>query len=182
MASQIITNQLGPDAGKELVLFFGEWAMRFLVLTLCVSTFRRITGKRQLIRYRRMLGLFCWFYATLHLFSVLTYLLGWSRDVFLEEFSERPYMALGILAWLIMVPLGLTSNHFLQKTMGRKWKVLHKSIYVIAVLASAHMIWIVRSDYGEALVYVIAVLLLFFERFANWKKRQVKKVVVTPSL
>jgi len=169
---RILADQLGPDAGKELVLYTGAWAIRFLLITLAVSTVRRLSGKSALIRYRRMLGLYCWFYATLHLLAIMTYLLGWSWSVFLEEFSERPYMALGIMAWSLLVPLGVTSNRWFQRRMGKKWKTLHKSIYVIAVLACAHVIWIVRSDYGEALLYSALLLLLFSERFYRWAKHK----------
>lgn len=157
---QAIGGQLGPDAGKELVLETGEWALRFLLLTLAVSPLRQLTGKAQLLRVRRMLGLFAWFYASMHLMSVLTYLLGWSWLIFLEEFAERPYMALGIVAWLLMVPLGLTSNRWSQRQLGRKWKYLHRLIYPIGLLACAHFVWLVRSDFGEALVYSIVLLIL----------------------
>lgn len=157
---QAIGGQLGPDAGKELVLETGEWALRFLLLTLAVSPLRQLTGKAGLLRARRMLGLFAWFYASMHLMSVLTYLLGWSWLIFLEEFAERPYMALGILAWLLMVPLGLTSNRWAQRQMGRKWKLLHRLIYPIGLLACAHFVWLVRSDFGEALIYSLLLLVL----------------------
>jgi len=168
----IAADQLGPDAGKEVVLYSGTWAMRLLLITLAVSTVRRLSGNSTLIRYRRMLGLYCWFYATLHLLAIMTYLLGWSWSVFLEEFSERPYMALGIMAWLLLVPLAITSNNWSQRRMGKKWKTLHRSIYIIGVLACAHVIWIVRSDYGEALLYSTLLLLLFAERFFRWAKRK----------
>lgn len=167
---QAIGGRLGPDAGKELVLETGEWALRFLLLTLTVSPLRQLTGKAELLRFRRMIGLFAWFYASMHLMSVLTYLLGWSWLIFLEEFAERPYMALGILAWLLMVPLGLTSNRWSQRRLGRKWKWLHRLIYPIGVLACAHFVWLVRSDFGEALVYSLLLLILLGFRLINsWR-------------
>lgn len=158
-----VNNALAPDPGKAIVLFTGSWALRFLIVTLAITPLKRITGASVLLRYRRMMGLYVWFYASLHLLAVMTYLLGWSWAIFLEEFIQRPYMALGIIAWLLLVPLGLTSNRWMIKKLGQHWKSLHKLIYLIAVLVCGHFIWLVRSDFGEALSYtvVVAVLLLF---------------------
>ena len=167
---QGMTGQLGPDAGKELVLENGQWAIRFLLATLAITPIRLITGKVGIVRYRRMIGLYAWFYASLHLMSVLTYLLGWSWAIFVEEFAERPYMALGIIAWSLMVPLGITSNHWAQRRLGKNWRKLHQLVYLIAVLACAHFIWLVRSDYAEALLYSMILLILFAVRL--WKKYQ----------
>jgi len=122
-----------------------------------------------------MVGLFTWFYASLHLFSVLIVLLGWSWQIFLEEFSERPYMAVGILAWLFMVPLGVTSNRFMQRRLGKNWKRLHRLVYFILLLACIHLIWLVRSDFLEAFLFSLVAAALMFERLVFWlsrKKRQ----------
>ena len=155
---------LGPDPGKTLVLFAGVWALRFLLLTLLVSIFKRWTGIGEVLRYRRMLGLYAFFYASIHLAAVLTYLLGWSGQIFLEEFSERPYMALGILAWFIMLPLVVTSNNWMVRRLKKRWRQLHRLVYVAGVLACAHFIWLVRSDYAEALIYMALLTLLLAER------------------
>ncbi len=167
---QGVTGSLGPDAGKELVLETGEWALRFLLITLAISPLRTILRQPRLIRFRRMLGLYAWFYASMHLTAVLTYLLGWSWPIFIEEFAERPYMALGILAWLLMVPLGLTSNHWSQRKLGRRWRSLHQLIYPVGILACAHFIWLVRSDYAEPLIYSLILLFLLLFRI-SWFQR-----------
>lgn len=157
-----LTGGLGPDPGKVMVLATGLWAFRFLLLTLAISPLRQFAGFGGLIAYRRMLGLYVWFYATLHFVAVWTYLLGWRWATFVEEFADRPYMTVGILAWLLLLPLGLTSNRWSQRRLGRRWKRLHQLVYVIAVLVCIHFIWLVRSDYAEAFVYcgLMAVLLL----------------------
>jgi sulfoxide reductase heme-binding subunit YedZ len=173
---QATAGLLGPDAGKELVLETGVWGLRFLLITLTVTPLRRLLNKTVFLRYRRMLGLFTWFYASLHLVSVLTYLLGWSWPIFLEEFSERPYMALGIIAWSLMVPLGLTSNRWAQKKLGRRWRPLHQSVYLIAVLACAHFIWLVRSDYAQALIYSAALGFLLLYRVVTALRQPAIKV------
>jgi sulfoxide reductase heme-binding subunit YedZ len=154
----------GPDPGKTVVLLTGLWAIRFLIITLSISPIRRWFGFAVVLRYRRMMGLYTWFYASLHLMAVLTYILGWSGSVFVEEFIERPYMALGIVAWLLLLPLGLTSNRWMIKKLGRRWKLLHRLVYVVAILACGHFIWLIRSDYGEAMVYSLLMLLLLLAR------------------
>lgn len=173
---QAITGNLGPDAGKTLVSETGEWSLRFLLLSLAVTPLRQLAKKSVILRYRRMLGLYTWFYASLHLMSVLTYLLGWSWVIFVEEFSERPYMALGIIAWALMVPLGLTSNRWAQRKLGKRWKVLHRLVYVVGVLACAHFVWLVRSDFGEALVYsLILLFLLSFRVIGTYRHITMRK-------
>jgi sulfoxide reductase heme-binding subunit YedZ len=173
---QAITGNLGPDAGKALVSETGEWSLRFLLLSLAVTPLRQLAKKSVILRYRRMLGLYTWFYASLHLMSVLTYLLGWSWVIFVEEFSERPYMALGIIAWALMAPLGLTSNRWAQRKLGKRWKVLHRLVYVVGVLACAHFVWLVRSDFGEALVYsLILLFLLSFRVIGTYRHITMRK-------
>lgn len=154
----------GPDPGKTVVLLTGLWAIRFLIITLSISPIRRWFGFTGVLAYRRMMGLYVWFYASLHLMAVLTYIVGWSWLVFLEEFIERPYMALGILAWLSLIPLGVTSNRWMMKKLGRRWKRLHQLVYVTAILACGHFVWLIRSNYGEAMAYSLVILLLLFVR------------------
>lgn len=171
-----ITGQIGPDPGKEMVLETGTWALRFLLLTLMVTPARTYLGIGSAIRYRRMLGLYCWFYASVHFVAVWTYLLGWSWATFLEEFSDRPYMTVGIIAWLLLLPLGFTSTHWAQRKLGRRWKRLHQLIYPIAILACIHFIWLVRHDYTEPLVYSLVLAVLLIARLP-WVKQQYRRVV-----
>ena len=170
---QGVTFQLGPDPGKTLVLASGEWSLRFLLLTLAMTPLRQLTKRPIWMRLRRMLGLYSWFYASVHLLAVLTYLLGWSLAIFLEEFTERPYMALGICAWVLMVPLGITSTRWMQKKLRRHWHSLHRLVYLIGMLACAHFIWLVRADYFDALIYSLVLVLLLAFRVWNsaWIRR-----------
>lgn len=154
-----------PDPGKELVLLSGIWAIRFLIVTLSITPLRRWLGLAA-VSYRRMMGLYLWFYASLHLVAVMTYLLGWSWQTFVEEFAERPYMALGIVAWCLLLPMGLTSNRWMQRKLGRRWKALHRLVYVVAVLVCGHFIWLIRSDYAEVMTYSLIIILLLFSRLS----------------
>jgi sulfoxide reductase heme-binding subunit YedZ len=130
----------------------GEWVMRFMVLVLTATPLAR-WGWPRLARYRRMLGLYAWFYATLHLLVFAQVYIGWSGVILVEELAERPYVFVGFLAWLILVPLGITSVNRIRRKMGRNWRKLHKLTYLVAILGWFHLLWLSRSDVGEALVY-----------------------------
>ncbi|WP_372810515.1 sulfite oxidase heme-binding subunit YedZ [Litorivivens sp.] len=156
LALQLITGDLGPDPAKRLILFTGGWSLNFLLLTLMISPLRVWLRRPSLIRYRRMLGLFCFFYATLHALCVGTYLLGWEWSIFREELQERPYMLVGFFAWLTLLPLAATSNRFSVRHLGRRWLILHRLVYGTLVLALVHLFWLVRSDLAEAALYGLA--------------------------
>ena len=150
----------------------GEWVMRFMVLVLAATPLAR-WGWPRLARYRRMLGLYAWFYATLHLLVFAQVYIGWSGEILLEELAERPYVLVGFLAWLILVPLGITSANSIRRKMGRNWRKFHKLTYGVAVLGWLHLYWLSRSDIGEAVAYGIILLGLLTVR--------VKKVATTIS-
>lgn len=152
LTNAVITNSLGPDPAEHLMHVTGEWVMRFMVLVLAATPLAR-WGWSRLARYRRMLGLYAWFYATLHLLVFAQVYIGWSGEILLEELAERPYVLVGFLAWLILVPLGITSANSIRRKMGRNWRKLHRLTYAVAILGWLHLLWLSRSDVGEAVVY-----------------------------
>ena len=152
LLNAVISNSLGPDPAEHLMHVTGEWVMRFMVLVLAATPLAR-WGWPRLARYRRMIGLYAWFYATLHLLVFAQVFIGWSGEILLEELVERPYVLVGFLAWLILVPLGITSANSIRRRMGRNWRKLHKLTYVVASLGWLHLFWLSRSDIGEALLY-----------------------------
>ena len=158
----VVSNSLGPDPAEHLMHVTGEWVMRFLMLVLLATPLARY-GWPRLARYRRMLGLYVWFYATLHLLVFAQVFIGWSGEQLAEELAERPYVLVGFLAWLILVPLGITSLHAIRRRMGRHWRRIHRMTYAVAVLGWLHLLWLSRSDVGEAIVYgvIFAVLLAY---------------------
>ncbi len=172
-----VYGDLGPDPGKTLVDMTGEWALYFLLLTLSVTPLRQYFGWNQPVRYRRMLGLYCFFYACIHLLAVGTYLLGWSVTIFVEEFAERPYMAAGILAWLLLLPLVVTSTNGMMKQLGARWKLLHKLVYIIGMLVCVHVLWQVKADLDEALIYCAVFMLLMAMRVQPLKKAVLRYAV-----
>jgi sulfoxide reductase heme-binding subunit YedZ len=165
-----LTDGLGTDPVKALILMTGEWAIRFLLITLAVSPLRQWLSLPSLVRFRRMLGLYTWFYASLHFVVVLTYLFGWDWEIAKEELFERPYIVVGFLAWLIMMPLGFTSNKVAVRALGRKWRQLHKFVYIAAILAWVHVFWQVRSSYFDAALYGVILVVLFYPRLQKLRK------------
>lgn len=156
-----ITQQLGADPAKTIVLFTGEWTIYFLFITLSVTPLRRLLKWNWLMPHRRMLGLFALFYGLLHLLSYLIFILGldFSRLVF--ETLKRPYITVGFPALLILVALGITSTQKMMRRLGKNWVKLHRLVYLALILAWIHVLWQVRSSYFEAAVYgaIVAVLL-----------------------
>ena len=140
----------------------GDWTLRFLIFTLCITPLRRLLGLPELIRFRRMLGLFAFFYVCLHF---LTYLgpdqsfdlAGMWRDV-----AKRPYITVGFTAFVLLIPLAVTSTAAAIRWLGgKRWQILHRAVYVSAVLGVVHYYWLVKSDVRKPLFYgaIVAILL-----------------------
>lgn len=169
LALAVMSNSLGPDPAEHLMHETGEWGMRFMVLVLAATPLARL-GWPRLARYRRMLGLFAWFYATLHLLIFSQVYIGWSASALIEELAERPYVLVGVLAWLILVPLGVTSAHRIRRKMGRRWKDLHRLTYLVAFLGWLHLLWLSRSDVRDAVVYGLLLGFLLILRSSSLSK------------
>ncbi|MBO9829184.1 protein-methionine-sulfoxide reductase heme-binding subunit MsrQ [Xanthomonas sp. A2111] len=155
------SDALGADPVAEVEHRTGLWALRLLLLTLAITPLRQLTGQSVLLRFRRMLGLYAFFYATVHLAAYLGLdLRGYWTQIF-EEIVKRPYITVGFLAWLLLVPLAVTSTQGWMRRLKRNWGKLHKAIYAIGVLAVLHFWWLVKSDIREPLLYaaILAVLL-----------------------
>jgi len=159
-----LSNSLGPDPGEQLMHISGEWAIRFLALTLLVTPLRHWTGWQVIFKLRRMLGLYAFFYACLHLLVFLQLFVGWLPEALLEELLERPYITVGFASLVLMLPLALTSTRGMQRRLRRNWQRLHRLVYPAAILACVHLLWQTRSDVGEALVYSV-----FFGVMLGWR-------------
>lgn len=171
-----LTNQLGADPAKTIVLFTGEWAIYFLFITLSVTPLRRfVTFKkvhfRWLQTHRRMLGLFTLFYAILHVLAFLVFILGLDFSRFGKELVERPYILVTIPAVLLLIALGVTSTQAMMRRLGKNWIRLHKSIYLIAILAWLHVFMQVRSSYFDAVLFGVITLVLLLPRL-YWAVRK----------
>ncbi|MBF6024744.1 protein-methionine-sulfoxide reductase heme-binding subunit MsrQ [Lysobacter niastensis] len=152
---------LGADPVAEIEHRLGLWALRFLMITLAITPLRQLTGQTVLLRFRRMLGLYTFFYATLHFTAYLVLdLRGYWTQIF-EEIAKRPYITVGFTAWLLLLPLAATSTQAAIRRLGKRWAQLHRLVYVIGVLAVLHFWWLVKSDIREPALYagILAVLL-----------------------
>lgn len=177
-----ITAHLGADPQKTIVHTTGAWALRCLWLTLMVTPLRRVLVWPQLLRLRRMLGLFVFFYAVLHLSAYyLLYLEQDWRNVF-EDLVERPYITLGAAGFLLLLPLVLTSTQSAMRRLGRRWTLLHKLIYLIALLVQIHFWWQVKSDVREPLIYALVLSSLLGLRLYWWWRSRSKRIATANSV
>ena len=161
LLSKVFQNDLGPDPAQTLSIETGEWTLRFLLLTLAITPFTQIFKMIEIARLRRMIGLFTFFYGSIHFVSWIAFILGFRWLAIVEELVERPYITVGFLAYVILFLLGITSTNYMVRKLGRNWKRLHKFIYAASVLAIIHLLWILRTDITEAVIYgaVLAILL-----------------------
>lgn len=169
MVANAMLNRLGPDPAKAVVDYSGLWTFRILLLCLAMTPLRIITGHSFWFSYRRMLGLFAMFYACLHLSAFAILLLGGDLARLSQELVKRPYIVVGFSAWLLMLPLGLTSTKRWQKRLGKKWLHLHKAVYVIAVLGLLHFIWLKKLGIWAVWPYALILGVLLVLRIPTVK-------------
>ena len=168
----IFQNNLGANPVEFIERHFGKWTLIFLCLTLSMTPLRRITKINQWILYRRMLGLFAFFYASIHLLCYigLDYQFAW-LDIKNDIIKHR-YVLVGFLGWLLLLPLAITSSDKMIRRLKANWKKLHSLIYVIAILGVLHFIWLVKKDITEPLIYGVIILFLFALRLNLFKNRK----------
>ena len=157
---KIFQNDLGPDPAQALSIETGEWALRFLLLTLAITPFRQIFRVAEIARLRRMIGLFAFFYASIHFLSWMAFILAFRWLAIAEELVERPYITVGFLAYVILFLLGVTSTNSMVRRLGKNWKRLHKFVYAASILAIVHLLWILRTDVTEAVIYGVLLAIL----------------------
>ncbi len=150
-----VFNLLGPDPGKVLVDNLGLGALVLLLITLAMTPLQQLSRWAGWIAVRRQLGLWCFAYAALHLFGYVLFIAGMRPELVLRDLSERPYIIVGALTFVGLLALAITSNRFSIRKLGRRWKTLHRLIYVILLLALLHMLWVVRADLGEWSAYAL---------------------------
>ena len=169
------TNDFGPNPVEFLQRWTGTWTLNLLLLTLCVTPLRVWTKMHWLGRLRRMLGLFCFFYASLHFLSFIGFDHGFSLDEIAADVFKRPFVTAGFAAFLLLIPLAVTSKQWAIRWLGgRRWQELHRSIYAIAIIATVHYFWLVKvTAILWPIAYGIAVAALLAWRVAHWRRRGV---------
>jgi sulfoxide reductase heme-binding subunit YedZ len=177
---------LGPDPGKVLVERLGLGTLILVLITLCMTPLQKLSGWPGWIGVRRQLGLWCFAYACMHLAAYLFFVLGLDWGQLGVELSKRPYIIVGSLAFLCLLALAVTSNRYSQRQLGRRWKQLHRLVYIVLGLGLLHFLWIVRADMEEWSIYAAAGVFLMLlripaiarriPRIINRKPSQAKKI------
>ena len=160
---------LGANPVEEILHSLGRWGLNFLLITLCITPLRQLTGWVQWMRLRRMLGLTAFFYILGHFLFYVLVDQGGALGVIVEDVVKRPYITLGFTGLLLLLPLALTSTKGAMRRLGRRWQRLHRLVYVVAALGCIHFYWQVKADVREPLLYVGALALLLGWRW--WKHR-----------
>ena len=167
---------LGANPIEVITHATGDWTLRFLLITLSVTPLRKLTGQLWLIRYRRMFGLFVFFYATLHF---LTYI--WLDKFFdlhemLADIAKRKFITVGFTAFLLLIPLAITSTSgWIRRLGGKRWNLLHRLIYVSAIAGVIHYWWLVKADIRKPEQYAVILAILLASRLLVWLRQKEKK-------
>ena len=162
---KIVFNKLGPEPVKEITHFTGEWTLLFIIFTLSMSPLKKITKLNIWISFRRMLGLFLFFYATLHMLTYVVIDYRLDLQSISKDIITKKFIFAGFGAWVLLLPLALTSSKRALIYLKDKWKKLHRLIYIIAILGLVHFIWLVKKDLTEPLIYAVIILILLLFRF-----------------
>jgi sulfoxide reductase heme-binding subunit YedZ len=173
LPASIPVPELGADPVRRVLGILGKSTLNILLITLAVTPLRQLSGNAQLLRLRRMLGLFVFFYALMHFIVYIGPYQGFSWTEILKDIVKRPYITLGFTALLLLLPLAITSTNGMMRRLKQRWTTLHRLVYVIAVLGVWHYWWQVKKDIREPLVYATILALLLSWRL--WKRRAARK-------
>jgi len=155
---------LGANPIEFITRSVGTWTLVGLMVTLSVTPLRRLSGRADLIRYRRMLGLFSFFYACLHFVTYIWLDQFFDPAAIAKDIVKRPFITVGFTAFVLLIPLAVTSTHAMMRRLGRRWQQLHRLVYVIALLGVIHYLWLVKKDMTEPLIYSGVLVLLLTMR------------------
>lgn len=179
----LLFSDLGANPVEALTHATGDWALRFLLITLAINPLRRVSGWGDLVRLRRILGLYAFFYACLHvvIYAGLDRGLQWER--IWDDVLKRPYITVGFSVFVMLIPLALTStNGMMRRLGGRRWRRLHRLVYPAAVGAVLHFLWLVKADLREPLIYFALLLLLFTARLLPWWRKRFALRATAPTI
>ena len=177
-------NGLGANPVEFIQLTTGRWTLRFLIFTLCITPFRKLFNLPELIRFRRMLGLFAFSYLCIHFLTYLVLDQSFDFAAIWKDIAKRPFITVGFLSFLLLLPLALTSTAgWIRRLGGKRWQMLHRLIYFAAVAGVIHYYWKVKSDVRMPLFYGALVAILLAWRLGNWfskRKGQASVRVTAP--
>lgn len=171
-----ISGTLGANPIENIQDRFGIWGLRFIVILLLISPLKKISGIIWLIQFRRMIGLFAFFYVLMHFLVWLLLEQSLLMPAIIEDVTKRPFITIGFIALLILLILASTSTSKIRRSMGKKWDKLHQSVYLASILGVWHFWWQVKKDITEPLIYAVIIFILLSYRLWNkYKKTQPKK-------
>ncbi|VAW50346.1 Protein-methionine-sulfoxide reductase heme-binding subunit MsrQ [hydrothermal vent metagenome] len=174
LLADVINNKLGTNPVETLTHETGLWALRFLLISLTITPLRKISKINELIKFRRMLGLFAFFYACLHFITYVWFDQFFDWREILIDIPKRPFITIGFVSFILLLPLAITSTNNMQRRLKKKWRILHRLVYVIPVLVVIHFIWSLKADYTEPFFYALVFSLLMFIRFFYYRKKTSK--------
>jgi len=170
---------LGADPVKTTLHILGKTGLNLLLITLLVTPVRQLTGYTHVLRIRRMLGLFAFFYVLMHFLLYISYQ-GFDFGEILKDVVKRPYITIGFLGLLMLIPLAITSTNKMMRRLGRRWQSLHRLVYVIAILGVWHFYWQVKKDVREPLIYVgMLAVLLGYRAVRAWQKKRSQAAITS---
>jgi len=165
------TGGLGVNPIETINRWTGDWALRILLLTLAFSPFIRITRWNNIIQYRRMVGLFAFFYVCVHLSSYIVLDQFFDIEAIIDDVFKRPFITAGFSAFILLIPLAVTSNNRMVEKLQYRWTQLHRLVYLIAMIAVLHFWWMVKADTREPMIYAIILAALLGYRLFFYLKR-----------
>lgn len=167
-----ITGTLGANPVEAILDHFGNWALRFIMIALAVTPLRHLTGWQSLSRFRRMLGLFAFFYVVMHFLVWLILDQGLLLSAIIEDIAKRPFITIGMAAFVLLSAMALTSFAAARRRLGKRWQQLHNSVYLVGILAVWHFWWQVKADFVEPLIYAVILTVLLGHRLLRRRRRQ----------
>ena len=163
---------LGANPIEKISRYTGDWTLRLLLITLAVTPLRILAGV-SLVKYRRMLGLFTFFYVCLHFLNWLVIDNFFDVESMIKDVIKHPYITVGFAAFVLLIPLAVTSTNAMIKRLGKNWKRLHQAVYVVAILGVLHYLWLVKADNREPLIYIAILIILLGVRVWDQARRKV---------
>ena len=179
LVDRALHNRLGANPVEFLQHATGDWILRFLVFTLSITPLRKLLNLPDLIRFRRMLGLFAFFYACLHFLTYLGPDQSFDLSAMWKDVAKRPFITVGFLGFVLLIPLALTSTAgWIRRLGGKRWQMLHRAIYISAIAGVVHYYWLVKSDVRKPLFYGALVAILLLWRLGSWISRRRSQALV----
>jgi methionine sulfoxide reductase heme-binding subunit len=181
LVGSALTRNLGANPVEFIQHATGDWTLRFLVFTLSITPLRKLLKLPELIRFRRVLGLFAFFYACLHFLTYLGADQSFDVSAIWKDIAKRPFITVGFAAFVLLIPLAITSTAgWIRRLGGRRWQMLHRAIYISAICGVIHYYWLVKSAVLRPLTYAAIVAVLLLWRLGDWLLRRSRTMAAAP--